>query len=165
MSNQVGSVPARSPSTSRRRTRTISGGATTASGWGERDRCGVPWSVPATSVLIPRFVRFWRCSLILDQGAIMGSRCVWNVKFDGYASSSYQNDTLFAVGVLYAVYLEWHVIQPCTVCSYRPLYLVTMAKCFIRVVRLCSLSKHLLVFIKITANLFSSRFTILQLNS
>ncbi len=41
-----------------------------------------------------------------DQGAIMGSRCVWNVKFDGYASSSYQNDTLFAVGVLYAVYLE-----------------------------------------------------------
>ncbi len=41
-----------------------------------------------------------------DQGAIMGSRCIWNVKFDGYASSSYTNDSLFAVGVLYAVFLE-----------------------------------------------------------
>ncbi len=41
-----------------------------------------------------------------DQGAIMGSRCIWNVKFDGYASSSYTSDSLFAVGVLYAVFLE-----------------------------------------------------------
>ncbi len=41
-----------------------------------------------------------------DQGAMVGSRCVWNAKFDGFASSSYKNNTLFAVGVLYAVYLE-----------------------------------------------------------
>lgn len=41
-----------------------------------------------------------------DQGAMVGSRCVWNAKFDGFASSSFKNDSLFAVGVLYAVYME-----------------------------------------------------------
>ncbi len=41
-----------------------------------------------------------------EHGAMVGSRCVWNAKFDGFASSTYKNDTLFAVGVLYAVYLE-----------------------------------------------------------
>lgn len=41
-----------------------------------------------------------------DQGVFVGSRCVWNEKFDGFASSSFKNDTIFAIGVLYAVFLE-----------------------------------------------------------
>ena len=40
------------------------------------------------------------------QGARVASRCVWNEKADRYASSSYKNSTLFAVGVVYAVFLE-----------------------------------------------------------
>ena len=41
-----------------------------------------------------------------DQGAFVGSRCVWNKGFDSFASSSFKNDTLFAVGVVFAVFLE-----------------------------------------------------------
>lgn len=40
------------------------------------------------------------------QGVRVGSRCVWNEKFDRYASSSYKNSSLFAVGVVFAVFFE-----------------------------------------------------------
>ena len=40
------------------------------------------------------------------QGARVASRCVWNEKADRYASSSYKNSSLFAVGVVFAVFLE-----------------------------------------------------------
>lgn len=40
------------------------------------------------------------------QGARVASRCVWNEKADRYASSSYKNSTLFAVGMVFAVFLE-----------------------------------------------------------
>lgn len=36
----------------------------------------------------------------------MGSRCVWNDKFDNYADGSYKNNSLFAVGCLYGLYAE-----------------------------------------------------------
>ena len=40
------------------------------------------------------------------QGARVGSRCVWNEKADRYASASYKNSSLFAVGVVFAVFFE-----------------------------------------------------------
>lgn len=40
------------------------------------------------------------------QGARVGSRCVWNEKADNYASASYKNSSLFAVGVVFAVFFE-----------------------------------------------------------
>lgn len=40
------------------------------------------------------------------QGARVGSRCVWNEKADHYASASYKNLSLFAVGVVFAVFFE-----------------------------------------------------------
>ena len=41
-----------------------------------------------------------------DQGFRMGSQCVWDPKHDTFASSSYKNNSLFAVGTVFAVYLE-----------------------------------------------------------
>lgn len=41
-----------------------------------------------------------------DQGFRMGSQCVWDPKYDTFASSSYKNNSLFAVGTVFAVYLE-----------------------------------------------------------
>lgn len=35
-----------------------------------------------------------------------GSRCLWNTMFDNFASSFYQNNDLFAVATLYAVYFD-----------------------------------------------------------
>ena len=40
------------------------------------------------------------------QGATVASRCVWDEKADRYASATYKNSTLFAVGVVFAVFLE-----------------------------------------------------------
>lgn len=40
------------------------------------------------------------------QGARVASRCVWNEKADCYASSSYKNSSLFAVGIVFAIFLE-----------------------------------------------------------
>ena len=40
------------------------------------------------------------------QGVRVVSRCIWNEKFDNYASSSYKNSSLFAVGVVFAVFSE-----------------------------------------------------------
>lgn len=36
----------------------------------------------------------------------LGSRCVWNDKFDNYADGSYKNSSLYAVGCLYGLYAE-----------------------------------------------------------
>lgn len=41
-----------------------------------------------------------------EHGAMVGSRSVWNANFDDFASATFKNDTIFAVGVLYAIYLE-----------------------------------------------------------
>lgn len=41
-----------------------------------------------------------------DQGFRMGSQCVWDPKYDTFASSSYKNNSLFAIGTVFAVYLE-----------------------------------------------------------
>ena len=43
---------------------------------------------------------------ITGQGVRVGSRCVWNAEFDNYAASSFKNETLFAVGVVFASYFE-----------------------------------------------------------
>ncbi len=40
------------------------------------------------------------------QGVIIGSRCLWNAKFDSFATSTFKNKTLFAVGIVYGVYFE-----------------------------------------------------------
>ena len=42
----------------------------------------------------------------LKQGIRIGSRCIWNTKFDSFATGEYCNSTLFAVGTAYAIYLE-----------------------------------------------------------
>ena len=41
-----------------------------------------------------------------EQGLCVGSRCIWNANFDDYASASFKNSSLFAVGIVYAVYFE-----------------------------------------------------------
>lgn len=40
------------------------------------------------------------------QDVHIGSRCLWNKTFDGFASGAYSNRSLYAVGVVYAVYFE-----------------------------------------------------------
>ena len=40
------------------------------------------------------------------QGFRMGSRCLWEPKFDTFAEGSFQNKSLFAVGTVYMVYYE-----------------------------------------------------------
>lgn len=39
-------------------------------------------------------------------GVKIGSRCLWNSKFDRWASATHTNGSIFAVGTVYAVYLE-----------------------------------------------------------
>lgn len=53
-----------------------------------------------------KLVSFVTIGSLQGQGARIVSRCVWNEKADRYASSSYKNSTLFAVGVVFAVFLE-----------------------------------------------------------
>ncbi len=57
---------------------------------------------------IPRYklVSFVTMGQLKDQGARVGSRCVWDADHDHYASSSYRNKFIFAVGVIYAIYFE-----------------------------------------------------------
>lgn len=40
------------------------------------------------------------------QDVHIGSRCLWNKAFDGFACGTYNNRSLYAVGVVYAVYYE-----------------------------------------------------------
>lgn len=42
----------------------------------------------------------------LKQGIRIGSRCIWNTRFDNYATGEFSNSTLFAVATTYVVYLE-----------------------------------------------------------
>ena len=53
-----------------------------------------------------KLVSFVSVGQMKDQGVRVGSRCVWNPAWDHYASASYQNKSVFAVGVLYATYFE-----------------------------------------------------------
>ena len=57
---------------------------------------------------IPRYklVSFVTVGQLRDQGMLIGSRCAWNEKFDNFASSSFKNTSLFAVGVIFVAYLE-----------------------------------------------------------
>ena len=41
-----------------------------------------------------------------DQGFRMGSRCCWDSKRDTFATASFRNKTLFAVGTVWGVYYE-----------------------------------------------------------
>ncbi|KAI0207543.1 hypothetical protein LSAT2_007811 [Lamellibrachia satsuma] len=36
----------------------------------------------------------------------MASRCAWNDKFDTYAESSYRNGSIYAIGIVFGVYVE-----------------------------------------------------------
>lgn len=60
------------------------------------------------SMYLPRYklVSFVTAGQVKDQGVKVGSRCVWNAKCDQYASASYSNTSVFAVGVVYAAYFE-----------------------------------------------------------
>lgn len=40
------------------------------------------------------------------QSARVTSRCLWNEKYDSYASASYYSETIFAQATVYGVYLE-----------------------------------------------------------
>lgn len=59
-------------------------------------------------VNLPRYklVSFVMVGQTKEQGVRVGSRCLWNAKLDHYASSSYKNKSVFAVGVVYAAYFE-----------------------------------------------------------
>ena len=41
-----------------------------------------------------------------DQGFRMGSRCCWDPKWDSFATGSFKNKSLFAVGSVWGVYYE-----------------------------------------------------------
>lgn len=41
-----------------------------------------------------------------EQGFRMGSRCCWDPKLDTFATASYKNKTLFAIGSVWGVYYE-----------------------------------------------------------
>ena len=41
-----------------------------------------------------------------DQGFRMGSRCCWDPKSDNFATGSYKNKSLFAIGSVWGVYYE-----------------------------------------------------------
>ncbi len=41
-----------------------------------------------------------------DQGFRMGSRCCWDPKWDSYATGSFKNKQLFAIGSVWGVYYE-----------------------------------------------------------
>lgn len=41
-----------------------------------------------------------------DQGFRMGSRCCWDPKWDSYATGSFKNKSLFAIGSVWGVYYE-----------------------------------------------------------
>ncbi|XP_077988562.1 dynein light chain Tctex-type protein 2B-like [Glandiceps talaboti] len=43
---------------------------------------------------------------VADQGAEISSRCLWDAKTDGFASTYFRNGTLFAVATVYAIYFE-----------------------------------------------------------
>lgn len=57
---------------------------------------------------IPRYKLI--CHVMLGekkgQHVEVASRCLWNDNFDSYASATYQNNSLFAVGTVYGVYFE-----------------------------------------------------------
>ena len=57
---------------------------------------------------IPRYklVSFVTVGQAREQGVRIGSRCVWSPAVDRHASSSYKNQSIFAVGVVYAAYYE-----------------------------------------------------------
>lgn len=60
------------------------------------------------SLDLPRYkvVSFVTIGELKQQGVRVGSRCMWNRAWDYYASSSYTNHSLFAVGVVFAAYFE-----------------------------------------------------------
>jgi len=41
-----------------------------------------------------------------DQGVRVASRCLWDTATDNYASSSYQNETLWCSAMIFAIYAE-----------------------------------------------------------
>lgn len=41
-----------------------------------------------------------------DEGLRVASRCLWNPAFDSYASCTFKNSSLFAVGTVYVCYFE-----------------------------------------------------------
>lgn len=41
-----------------------------------------------------------------DQGLHVVSRCIWDPDKDNYATAKYENSTLYAVGTVYAVYMD-----------------------------------------------------------
>ena len=53
-----------------------------------------------------KLVSFVTIGQVMDQGVRVGSRCVWNPAWDHYACSSYNNHSVFAVGVVFAAYFE-----------------------------------------------------------
>ena len=41
-----------------------------------------------------------------DSSVAFASRCVWNESFDSFAEYTYKNSSLFAVGLVYALYCD-----------------------------------------------------------
>ncbi|EDV23102.1 Tctex1 domain-containing protein 1-B [Trichoplax sp. H2] len=40
------------------------------------------------------------------QGTNVASRCLWNSDFDNYASATFTNETIFAIGLVFATYVD-----------------------------------------------------------
>jgi hypothetical protein len=53
-----------------------------------------------------KLVSFVTIGQLNRQGVYVASRCLWHPTWDAYASTCYKNNSLFAVGVVYAVYIE-----------------------------------------------------------
>lgn len=57
---------------------------------------------------IPRYkvIALITIGQIKDQGARVGSRCLWDAHVDTFSSYEFRNSSLFAVGTVYGVYAE-----------------------------------------------------------
>ncbi|XP_052774060.1 dynein light chain Tctex-type 5-B-like [Mya arenaria] len=59
-------------------------------------------------MMIPRFkvICLVHIGQLSSQGLRIGSRCLWDDKYDTFSSSEFRNKSIFAIGMVYGVYYE-----------------------------------------------------------
>lgn len=71
-------------------------------------------------MMIPRFrvICLVHIGQLGSQGLRVGSRCLWDDKYDTFSSSEFRNKSIFAIGMVYGVYYEQLLVLIC--CSFSP---------------------------------------------
>ena len=66
--------------------------------------------------MIPRFkvICLVHIGQLGAQGLRIGSRCLWDEKFDTFSTFEFRNNSIFAVGSVYGIYYEWNGIKELT---------------------------------------------------